>query len=150
MRQGKWLGLAATVFALLGATCAPAQESVITRNGVSFTSGGVGVDSQERLSARQKEFNLKLVFTLVEGNYVADVNVVVKNAAGKTLVEHVAEGPIFIARLPAGTYTLGLAYDGQQQARKVKVAAAGLRTDYIRWKSDPNADFVLPPESYKE
>jgi hypothetical protein len=36
------------------------------QNGATFISGGIGIDSQERLTAREKEFNLKLVFTLAE------------------------------------------------------------------------------------
>ena len=150
MRYMKWLGPALTVFALLGATHALAQEKVVTQNDVSFVSGGIGADSEARLATREKDFNLKLVFTLVEGNYISDVRVVLKTAAGKTLIDYVADGPFFLAKLPAGTYTLALAYTGQEQQRKVSVAASKLRTEYIRWKSDPNTDFVLPPESYRE
>jgi hypothetical protein len=150
MRYMKWLGPTLTVVALLGAPYALAQEKVTAQNDVSFVSGGVGADSEERLTAHEKDFNLKLVFTLVEGNYVSDVNVVLKSAAGKTLIDSVADGPFFMAKLPAGNYTLALAYNGQEQQRKVSVAAGKLRTEYIRWKRDPNTDFVLPPESYRE
>jgi hypothetical protein len=150
MRHMKWLGPALTVFSLLGAPYVLAQETFIAQNDVSFVSGGVGADSEQRLAGREKEFNLKLVFTLVEGNYVSDVRIVLKSAAGKTLIDSTADGPFFMAKLPAGTYTLALAYSGQEQQRKVTVATNKLRTEYIRWKSDPNADFVLPPESYRE
>lgn len=150
MRYMKWLGPTLTVIALLGAPYALAQEKLTALNDVSFASGGVGVDSGQRLNAREKEFNLKLVFTLVEGNYVSDVRIVLKSAAGKTLIDSVAEGPLFMAKVPAGNYTLVLAYNGQEQQRKVSVATGKLRTEYIRWKRDPNTDFVLPPESYRE
>ena len=102
--------------------------------------------AQASLLAREKEFNLKVVFTLVEGNYVSGVGVEVKNASGKTVISHVTDGPFFLARLPAGTYSLTAAYDGQTQARTVSVVAGHLRTEYIRWKSNPQADTVLPPE----
>src|SRR3990167_2462586 len=107
MRRMTCVGLAAaTMIGVLGTAQAPAQEKVVAHNNVSFVSGGVGVDSEERLKAREKEFNLKLVFTLVEGNYLADVNVALKDAAGKNVVEHLTDGPIFMARLPAGDYTV--------------------------------------------
>ncbi|RSL37836.1 hypothetical protein CEP53_015448, partial [Fusarium sp. AF-6] len=101
----------------------------------------------ERLKAREREFNLKLVFTLVEGNYVADVGVTIKNAAGKTMVEHVADGPFFMAKLPAGAYSVTTVYEGKTQTRKVSIRDGRLHTEYIRWPSNPATDFPLPRES---
>ena len=146
MRQMRWLGLAAVAIVTL-AMAQASPEQVITQNGVSFVSGGVGVDSQERLNAREKEFNLKLVFTLVEGNYLADIGVTVKNAAGKTVIEHTAEGPFFMAKLPAGTYSVSVVDDGKEQTRKVAVRDGRLRTEYFRWPSKPGIDFPLPREN---
>ena len=145
MRQIKWLGLAAVMCGTLAMAQTPAPK-MATQNGVSFASGGIGIDSEQQLKAREKEFNLKLVFTLVEGNYLADVGVSIKNAAGKTLVEHVADGPFFLAKLPAGTYTVATNYEGKSQTRKVSVGA-GLKTEYFRWASNPQTDYVLPRAS---
>lgn len=145
MQRMKGVGLAAAVVAMLGSAHAPAQENVITHNNVSFVSGGVGVDSEERLKAREKEFNLKLLFTLVEGNYVADVNVVVKDAAGRTLIEHRADGPFFLAKLPAGPYSVAVTYEGRAQSRTIKVGG-GLRTEHFRWPSNPQTDSTVAPE----
>ena len=128
------------------ATTAVAPRQDMAPAGIAFISGGIDEAAQARLLAREKEFNLKLVFTLVEGNYVSDVGVEVKDASGRTVISHVTEGPFFLARLPAGTYSLTAAYGGQSQARKVTVVAGHLRTEYLRWKSNPQADTVLPPE----
>jgi len=146
MTHIRWSYFAVTVFALLGATCAAAQEQAVTQNGISFVSGGVGADSEERLKAQEKDFNLKLVLTLIEGNYVSGVDVVVKNAAGSTLVEHTAEGPFFMAKLPAGKYTVAATYSSKSQTRKFAIGGKGLHTEYLRWPSDPKTDFTLPPE----
>jgi hypothetical protein len=143
MRRVICVGLA--VIAMLASAQAPAQENVVTHNNVSFVSGGVGVDSEERLKAREKEFNLKLLFTLVEGNYLADVSVRVADAAGKTVIEHVADGPYFLAKLPAGTYSVAVTYEGKAQNRTIKVGG-GLRTEHFRWPSNPQTDSTLAPE----
>lgn len=145
MRHMKWLGLAAMVFAMFAMAQTPPQK-IAAQNGASFISGGIGIDSEERLKAREKEFNLKLVFTLAEGNYLSEVGVSIKNAAGKTLVEHVADGPFFLAKLPAGTYTVATSYEGKSQTRKVSVGA-GLKTEYFRWASNPQTDYVVPRDS---
>jgi hypothetical protein len=75
------------------------------------------------------------VFTLVEGNYLSDVSVSIKNTGGKTLVEHVADGPFFMAKLPAGTYSVTVAYENKTQTRNVSVRA-GLKTEHFRWASN--------------
>jgi len=145
MRHIRWFGLAVMVVAAF-AMAQTAPEKVFTQNGASFISGGIGLDSQARLKAREQEFNLKLVFTLVEGNYVADVGVTIKNAAGKNVVQLVSNGPFFMARLPAGKYAVNAVYGGAMQTRQVEVRNGHLRTEYLRWPSKPGVDFPLPPE----
>jgi hypothetical protein len=145
MRQMTWLGLLVIGFATLGAAQTPPAKAV-TQGNVPFVSGGIGVDSEQALKAREKEFNLKLVFTLVEGNYLADVDVTIKDAAGKTVVEHVADGPFFMAKLPPGNYSVTAAYGDKTQTRKISAPAKGLHTEYLRWPSNPQTDFTLPPE----
>ena len=145
MRHTGWLSLSIMAFALLGTASAPAAEKVPASGNVSFISGGVGIDSEQQIKAREKEFNLKLVFTLVEGNYLADVGVRVTDSAGKTVIETVAEGPFFLAKLPAGTYTVTATYNGKAQTRKVRVGER-LQTAYLRWPSNPQSDLTLAPE----
>jgi hypothetical protein len=106
-------------------------------------SGGVGEESRAQLKAREHEFNLKLVFTLVEGNYLADVRVAVRNAAGKVIVEHVADGPFLLAQLPPGSYTVTAAYGGQPQTRTIQVGDR-LQTVHMQWRSDSPADVPGP------
>ena len=125
--------------AWLPAFQAPAAE-------VSYVSGGIGVAEQEALKAREQDFNLKLVFTLVEGNFLADVGVQVKDGAGETLIEHIAGGPMFLARLAPGRYTVSATYEGRSITRKVLVGPAGMRTEYFRWPANPDLDGPLPPD----
>jgi hypothetical protein len=108
----------------------------------NFVSGGVGISSQEALKSREREFNLKLVFTLAEGNYVADVDVAIRDASGRTVLTHSAPGPLLLAKLPRGTYTVNATYEGRMQSRRVSVGE-GLVTTQFRWPSNPHTDFPL-------
>jgi hypothetical protein len=114
-----------------------AAPQVKTAGEISYLSGGVGGSEREQLRAREKEFNLKLVFSLVQGKYVANVKVVVSDTKGRRLLEHVADGPFFMARLPAGEYSVAATYAGKTQTRKIGVAANRLRTEYLRWSGTP-------------
>ena len=118
---------------------AAAGPAVLQRAGdVTYIAGGIGETEQEQLAAREKEFNLKLVFSLVQGNYVADVGVVVSGPKGGRVVEHFARGPIFMAKLPAGQYAIAATYEGRTVTRKVAVSDGRLRTEYFRWPAGPD------------
>ncbi len=91
---------------------------------------------------RNLQENLKLVFTLNEGNYVAGVNVGVTDGKGMTVVEDVADGPFFMAKLPAGNYTVTATYEGKTVTRKVQVGSRGMRTENFHWPSNPQTDNV--------
>ena len=138
----------ATVHAQTASTGAarPAPSNVEkSKDGIEYVSGGIGIDAQDRINERARDFNLKLVFTLNEGNYIADVGVAVKDAKGRTVVEDTAEGPFFLAKLPAGQYTVAATYEGRTVTRKLQVGK-GLRTEYLRWPSNPETDNPLPRE----
>jgi hypothetical protein len=109
---------------------------------VSYVSGGIGADAIADLRAQEERYNLKLVFSLIEGNYVADVNVVLRSAAGTVLLEHLAEGPILLARLPAGRYSVTVTYQGNTQTRPFQLGGK-LHTEYFRWPSNPETDLPV-------
>lgn len=122
----------------------PYNDIEKTSDGIEYVAGGIGVEAQERFNKLAKDrFNLKLVFTLNEGNYIADVNVAVKDARGRTVVEEMADGPYLLAKIPRGRYTVTATYDGKTVTRTMQVGA-GLRTAYLRWPSNPATDFLLP------
>jgi len=142
-RQALSIVLAALFAAISGYTLAVSMPETRTAGDVSYISGGIGVAEQEYLVGRQSEFNLKLVFTLMEGNYVADVKVQLKDGSGKALLEHTAPGPFFMARLPAGHYQVSATYEGKTVTRDVRVGENRLRTEYLRWPANPKTDFPI-------
>ena len=84
----------------------------------------------------EKDFNLKLVFALGNGEYLADVDVSVVDAANRVVLDTSSEGPWLLARLPAGNYQVNANYHGSVERRAVAVGATGLRTIDFRWPSE--------------
>lgn len=122
-----------------------AADTVREMNGITFVSGGIGADSRASLAAREKSYNFKLVLTLEgSGSFVSDARVTLSNAAGKKLVEHVTEGPLFLAGLPAGAYVVSATFRNLTHTRKFQVRADRLQTEYMRWPVDPALDVTLP------
>ncbi len=54
-----------------------------------------------------------------------------------------ADGPFFMAKLPAGTYSVNAVYEGKSQASKVTLRDGRLRTEYLRWPSNPKQDLPV-------
>ena len=123
------------------------SDRVQEMNGIPFVSGGVGSDSRDQLAAREKSYNFKLVLTLEgSGTFVSDARVTLANASGQKLVEHVTEGPLFLAGLPAGAYVVTVTFRNLTQTRKIQVRADRLHTEYLRWPADPAQDVTTPWE----
>jgi hypothetical protein len=114
--------------------------------GVAYVSGGVGDDSQDRMASVAREYNLKLMFTLNEGNYLSDVNVAVADSRGNKVIDDVSNGPFFFAKLPPGAYTVTATFDGKSQTRKVNVGK-GMQTAHLRWASTAE-DFPGPRDGH--
>lgn len=107
---------------MLAGAQAPALLAVQTFAGVSYVSGGVGEDEHAALRAVEREYNLKLTFALAGGHYLGEAAVVITAAPGRVILDAVSQGPWFLARLPAGTYTIHVARGGvsRQQVMHVR------------------------------
>jgi hypothetical protein len=139
--------LDATMMVLLSLLAAPPDAAHSAERlraaEVEVVSGGVGEDELAALAAREKEFNLKLVFSLVQGNYLADVNVTVSDARGARVIERTGDGPFVLARLPAGEYSVTATHRDSTVTRKFRIAAGRLRTEHLRWPSNPQEDLPV-------
>jgi len=100
---------------------------------VPYISGGAGADSREELRAKEKEYNLKIIAAEKSGDYLAGVKVVIESARKEPVLDTTMEGPILLAKLAPGTYTIRATSDGQMLTRTVTIPAQGLRQVDFRW-----------------
>ena len=99
---------------------------------VPAVSGGVSVNARDNMRAREQNANVKLVFALDTGNYVADVGVKIMDSRGAVVMDDVSQGPWVLARLPAGSYTAHATWNGVTKTQKFTVGK-GMRTAQFRW-----------------
>lgn len=126
--------LASALFAT--AATAGAGETVRTAGNVTYVSGGVGEESIEQLRSIAGDFNLKLVFALKSGEFLAGVEVAIADAAGKPLLQVSSDGPWLLVKLPAGRYKISATYTGNALTRNVAVGATKLSTVDFRWAAE--------------
>jgi hypothetical protein len=100
---------------------------------VPYVSGGIGFEGREEMQAAEKDHNLKVVAAEKNGDYLAEVNVMIESAKKERMLDATMDGPILLAKLPPGTYTVKATFEGQTQSRTVTVGGPGLRTLDFRW-----------------
>ena len=100
---------------------------------VPYISGGAGADAREELLAKEKEYNLKIIAAEKSGDYLAGVKVVIESARKEQVLDTTMEGPILLAKLAPGTYTIRATSGGQTLTRTVTIPAQGLRQVDFRW-----------------
>jgi hypothetical protein len=100
---------------------------------VPYISGGAGADAREELLAKEKEYNLKIIAADKSGDYLAGVKVVIESVKKAQVLDTTMGGPILLAKLVPGTYTIRATSDGQTLTRTVTIPAQGLRQVDFRW-----------------
>jgi hypothetical protein len=87
----------------------PASESTgvavkpQTDNGVTYLCGGVGDDESAYMKkTAAKDYDLMMTFAEKSGDYVANVDVSIKDARGKTVLNTKCDGPMLLVDFPAG------------------------------------------------
>lgn len=104
-----------------------------TYNGIPYLSGGIGLDEIETLGRMGQDYDLKLVFAEKAGNYLSDVEVIVKDAGSNTILETISQGPWLFAKLPAGKYTILATMRGETRKQVARVTAHGQTSLYFSW-----------------
>jgi len=132
------LALGLTGAALAQDGLPPLQSS----GGVSYMTGGVGLDESAAIKAAEKDFNLSLLFAQTKrGEYLSDVKVSIADKAGKTVLKVVSDGPMLLVRLPAGAYKVSADHGGKTLVKTVQVAAKGVARASFVW--DPSSKATI-------
>lgn len=103
-------------------------------NGISFASGGVGMDERMGMDELAKNYNIKMVFVEAPRDYVSGVKVKIEDPSGKTLLETTAMGPWFFAKLPQGDYRIEASFHNHREIKDLKVTSGFKNVEFF-WKS---------------
>jgi hypothetical protein len=112
---------------------AGARFEVQAERGISYISGGVGIDERDALRAMTRDYSLQLGFAQTSGSYLSGVNVEIQDAAGHPILQSESKGPWFFADLPAGKYTVWATTMGDTQQKVTRVTENRQKTLYFYW-----------------
>lgn len=97
------------------------------QNDIVVWSGGIGSEEREAAPAS----GTKLVFFVETGNFLANVQVVVKDASGKELVNETSKGPWMILNLAPGRYSVRATLGAQAQGGTIEVSGDSQEFAYM-------------------
>jgi|SRR5215470_2485574 len=100
---------------------------------VPYISGGIGSAEREELSTKERDYNVKIVTAMKSGEYLSGVVVVIESATKQPMLETTMAGPILLAKLPPGSYTVKATAGGATLTRTVTTEAQGLKQVDFRW-----------------
>lgn len=126
------------LLALLAGSPAWSQQplQVQEQQGINFVSGGFGQEERAQLQAMAGQFNLKLVFTVDAGNFLAGVDVRIMDQQDNALVTTRSDGPILMADLPVGTYLVAADHKGNEKKQTVDIGGRGMAEVTFTWPAE--------------
>ncbi|AVP56267.1 hypothetical protein [Pulveribacter suum] len=127
------LSAAAVLAAASAATPALAQQlpAAHEAGNLRYQCGGIGVDESSAMRAAMKDHPLSLLFARADGAYEANIDVRITPQGGSgQAMGFVANGPVCLLQLPAGSYKVDVQGAGQSHSRTVKVGGAPQSLDF--------------------
>ena len=133
-----------TIFLAAAALCAApyavaqpedALPEVHSVAGVKYIDGGIGKDESAAMLREAKSFPLSLVFSGGKTNhYLADIDIRVRDAGGKTVLQTNSEGPIILIDLPAGKYIVDAVYRDKTLTQSVELTTKRATRRDFHWQ----------------
>ena len=137
----------AAVAAALAGPAAGAQLGVLAMadsvggyrgNEIAYINGGVSRDEADALRNAAPNFPLQLVFTKrgqpgANDEFIADASIAFFDDRGNRVAALSGQGPIFLARLPDGRYTVVAEHEGRRQTKQVDVRQGRTNTVNFLW-----------------
>lgn len=127
--------------AMLVAGSAQAQYA-----GSQVISGGVGEGGIAAMEQVQNNYTFKAVFSGNGGIFLSNVNASVLDSSGSEVVNLTTDGPILLANLAPGRYTLVADIGNTQKRVKFTVGNRGLRTVNLRLPVSDNSYTAAQPD----
>lgn len=131
MNHGKWIWLpSAAMVSLFAYSVAFSMEMdklppEKTQGSVTYLTGGIGKDEAAAVKAAESTYPLSIEFVQrakPKDEFLANVDVTIRDHAGKVALKTETDGPFLLAKMPAGKYTVMAKTNGKTITRNLTIA----------------------------
>lgn len=131
------LSMAALGVAALPARAQDVQVAVTAARTTPYLNGGVGQDEEQHMRQVAKDWPLRITFSERKDNeFAADIDLLIRDAKGKPVLQLAHAGPMTYAKLPAGSYRVSARLHGQLETREVTLDGKTGHDLFFHWKGD--------------
>ena len=92
---------------------------------VTYVTGGIGVDEADAMRAAAANYPLTLELAAAAGGprdeYISNAGVEIRDSRGTPLLSTRTDGPFLLVRLPPGSYTVDVEWNGAHKLKTVEV-----------------------------
>jgi hypothetical protein len=122
--------------AVAGSAAAATSPASAAQPQVSFLNGGIGKGQADSMREMSAQYPVRMTFS--EHNqgldeFVADVHLRVMDRSGRTVLDLPSQGPIFLLRLPQGTYSVEAERHGEVKTQRFDVVAGRHENLVFSW-----------------
>ena len=113
-----------------------ALPAVQKSGAVEYLSGGIGKDESTAFEAESRAWPLALQFAVTGGQraqFASDVQVTVRDAAGRTVLQTASNGPFLLLRVAPGRYDVEATLEGVAKRRQVSVRKGASTKMMLAW-----------------
>lgn len=100
--------------------------------GVSYITGGVGIDEEEQIKEIGKSYTLQ-VLVAQKHKFLSDVSITIVDAENNLVLETKMNGPYIFINLEPGKYTLNAEGFGESFSRKIKIKVGKQQKQVFSW-----------------
>ena len=132
---------AMALLAAASVTAQPIAPREQTQGAVTYVTGGIGSDEAQMMRDESADYPLTLELAAAAGGprdeYISNAEVRILDSRGSLVLDARTEGPFLLARLPAGTYSVDVAWNG---VHKQKTVELGERRQHLMLEFPGSAD----------
>lgn len=100
---------------------------------ISYVGGGVGITERTEMETMAENFNLKIIFAMASGEYLAKIPVTIRDNKSGEILHLIVNGPWLFVKLPEGTCTILAHYKDKAMEQTVRVNE-NLKTIWFHWE----------------
>jgi hypothetical protein len=117
---------------------APAVTAIPAPGQMGYINGGVGEEQADLMRDMSAQFPVRFTFSRHNGThntdeFLADVRVRVVDSAGQTVLDLAQQGPIFLLRVPEGSYSVEAEHNGEVKSRRFQVLSGRHQEIAFSW-----------------